>query len=106
MSDPIASAVGYSSTQEWNRFEYRDSGQNPSVGATIMLCHAPAGSTSTLRIDDIALETTALLGCALELSEYWNGARLLLDPGAQSLQNVSLFGAEGNECGANGEMPW
>ena len=94
LSDPIASAVDYDSTQEWNRFEYRDSGQNPSVGATIMLCHAPAGSTSTLRIDDIALETTALLGCALELSEYWNGARLLLDPGAQSLQNVSLFGAE------------
>ena len=94
LSDPIASAVDYDSRQEWNRFEYRDSGQNPSVGATIMLCHAPAGSTSTLRIDDIALETTALLGCALELSEYWNGARLLLDPGAQSLQNVSLFGAE------------
>ena len=94
LSDPIASEVDYDSTQEWNRFEYQDSGQNPLVGATIMLCHAPAQSTSSLRIDDIELKTTALLVCALELSQYWNGARLLLDPGAQSLQNVSLFGAE------------
>ena len=43
LSDPIDSAVGYDSRQEWNRFEYRDSGQNPPVGASIMLCHAPAG---------------------------------------------------------------
>ena len=32
--------------------------------------------------------------CAVELSQYWDGARLLLDPGAQSLQSVSLFGTE------------
>ena len=94
LSGPIASAVRYDSTQTWNSFEYRGSDQNPSVGATIMLCHAAGESASSLRIDDIVLETTAFLGCARELSRYWDGARLLLDPGAQSLQNVSLFGAE------------
>ena len=97
LSAPIASIVEYDRAQEWNSFQYRDSGQNSPVGATIRLCHAPGASASSLRLDDIQLRTAeriVLPDCASELPEYWDGARLLLDPGAQSLQSVSLFGAD------------